>query len=81
MNDTIETPLDEAIRVAGSQTALAAQISERIERVVTQQNISWWVNRCSGKVPDYAVLAVEDATGVSRHRLRADVFGAEPKAA
>lgn len=51
----------------GSQKAIAQALG------VTQGAISQWK-----QVPADRVLAVEAATGVSRHVLRPDVFGAEP---
>ena len=63
--------LEEAIAAAGGQTALGRAIGK------TQGHVSKWVlrKRCAPE----CVLAIEAATGVSRHRLRADVFGAEPE--
>jgi DNA-binding transcriptional regulator YdaS (Cro superfamily) len=61
------TPLEQAIAAAGSVPQLAARINRK-------PNVVWnWLKR--GKVAAGAVLDVEAATGVSRHALRADVFG------
>lgn len=70
--DTI--PLKTAVTRAGSQKALA----DLIDR--SQQVISKWL-RQGGKVPAEAALKIEAATGVSRHALRPDIFGATPKRA
>jgi DNA-binding transcriptional regulator YdaS (Cro superfamily) len=56
--------LKDAIKAAGGVTALAREID------VTSQAVSQW-----DKVPANRVLAVEKATGVSRQRLRPDLFG------
>jgi hypothetical protein len=70
--------LEAAIRAAGSQGAFAARIT-RPGRVIKQQNVSWWLKESGGKVPDYAVLPIEEEFQVSRHLLRPDIFGAPPK--
>ncbi len=44
---------------------------------VTPQAVSQWVNG-SRPVPPKHALAIEAATGVSRHELRPDVFGPAP---
>lgn len=76
MSDSSSKPihieaLEEAIRrCGGSQTELARRIGK------TQGHVSTWLGR--GKCAADAVLKIEAATGVSRHRLRPDVFGFEP---
>jgi len=60
--------LEEAVKRAGSQANLAKAIGK------TQGHITVWLNR-SKRAPADAVLAIESATGVSRHELRPDVFG------
>ncbi|MFB8927102.1 transcriptional regulator [Xanthomonas arboricola pv. juglandis] len=64
------TALDRAIEAAGSQLALAKALG------IKSPSISGWYDR--GKVPVERVLAIETATGVSRHDLRPDVFGPSP---
>lgn len=66
------TPLEIAIHRAGSQTALARLIGAK------QQNVWDWVNKNNNKASPSYVLAIEDATGVSRHDLRPDIFGPHP---
>ncbi|WP_080951700.1 transcriptional regulator [Xanthomonas citri] len=44
---------------------------------VTPQAVNQWVTS-SRSVPPRHVLAIETATGVSRHDLRPDVFGPAP---
>lgn len=56
-----------AIDAAGSVTALARAIN------TTPQRVANW--RTRGRVPADMVLAIESATGISRHEIRADVFG------
>ncbi len=65
------TPLDRAIEAAGSQLALAKALGIR------SPSISGWYDR--KKIPVERVIAIEKATGVSRHELRPDVFGPAPK--
>jgi DNA-binding transcriptional regulator YdaS (Cro superfamily) len=61
-----KTPLDKAADIAGGTVALALAVG------VPHYNVSKW--RKTG-VPAKHVLRVEQATGVSRHDLRPDVFG------
>jgi Uma2 family endonuclease len=58
--------LRKAVEVAGGQTALARQIGK------TQGHISKWLQR--DFIPPEAVLAIERATGISRHALRPDLY-------
>ncbi|WP_088100297.1 Cro/CI family transcriptional regulator [Xanthomonas retroflexus] len=67
--DTIP-PIDRAIRAAGTQQRLAEILGIR------SASISEWKVR--GAVPAYRCIAIELATGVSRHELRPDVFGPAP---
>ena len=63
--------LADAITAKGSQQALASAIGRR------QSTVWTWLNR-DGKCAADAALDIERVTGVSRHRLRADVFGPPP---
>ncbi len=54
---------------AGGPVALAAALSASGERI-SSQAVSKWV-----RVPAERVLEVERLSGISRHRLRPDVFG------
>lgn len=65
----MKTPLEQAIEAAGGQVALGRAIG------VSQQRIWWWLNKGAAKIPAEFVLAIEAATGMSRHDLRPDVFG------
>ncbi len=67
-----KSPLQRAIDAAGSQAAL----SERIG--ASQQLISYWVKKATRGVPAEYVVAIEQATGVSRHDLRPDIYGPAP---
>lgn len=58
--------LKTAIDIAGGQTALAEQIGK------TQGHISKWLER--EYIPAESVLDIEQATGVSRHILRPDLY-------
>lgn len=66
----LDSELAKAVREAGSQSAFGRLIGRR------QSTVREWLK--SGKVPGEAVLAVEAATGISRHRLRPDVYGPAP---
>lgn len=63
----------EAIRRAGSQTALARALG------ITQAAVSRWVVR-QMILPAEHVLAVELATGISRHALRPDIYPIDDRA-
>lgn len=59
--------LTRAIESAGGVSKLASSIG------ANQNVVSNWKKR--GKVPAQQCIAVESATGISRHELRPDVFG------
>ena len=61
-------PLNRAISIAGSQSALARQIN------VKQAHIWYWLK--TGRVPAEYALAIEAATGgrVSCQELRPDIY-------
>lgn len=61
--------LDEAIRRVGGVRAMARALGN-----ISVQAVSNW-RAC----PPTRVLDVERVSGVSRHRLRPDVFGPTPK--
>lgn len=62
--------LDRAVQSAGSQQALAHLLG------IKPPSVSGWYDRC--RVPAERCIAIELATGVSRHQLRPDVFGPDP---
>lgn len=62
--------LERAVELAGSQAKLAAAIG------VSQPSIWKMVNQAKRASVDY-VLAIEAATGVSRHDLRPDIYPRE----
>lgn len=62
--------LQKAVSIAGSQSALADAIGTR------QARVSEWINEAKLGAGAQFVIAIETATGVSRHLLRPDVFGA-----
>jgi DNA-binding transcriptional regulator YdaS (Cro superfamily) len=64
-----EAALTEAIRRAGGIRALARALGN-----ISPQSVSTW-----GVTPAVRVLEVERVTGVSRYKLRPDVFGPEPR--
>lgn len=55
-----------AVRKAGSQSAFGRLIGKR------QSTVAQWLK--AGRLPPEHVLAVEEATGVSRHDLRPDIY-------
>ena len=62
--------LTSAVEAAGSQSALARVVG------VSSTAVWKWV-QSSKRVPPEYVLAVEAATGVSRHDLRPDIYPRE----
>lgn len=48
---------------------------------VTQPTVWGWINKGRGLLPAEYVLAVEEATGVSRHELRPDIYPTTERAA
>ena len=66
--------LQRAVAIAGGQVALAKAIG------LKQGHIWWWLNKTKQASPGY-VLAIEEATGVSKHDLRPDIFGPDPNRA
>jgi DNA-binding transcriptional regulator YdaS (Cro superfamily) len=69
MHDSTKA-LEEAIRIAGSQSALARLVG------VKQAHVWNWLYR-DKRVPAEYVLLIEKATGVSRHLLRPDIYPIE----
>lgn len=65
--------LIEAIEKAGGQSQLAEALN------ISQGHIAMWVHRNKKAPPAEHVLKIEEVTGVSRHKLRPDVFGKEKK--
>lgn len=59
----------EHVQAANGLSALAKRVGVRY------QAVQHWLR--SGRVPAARVIAVEAATGVSRHRLRPDLYPAE----
>lgn len=57
--------IERAVEVAGGQQALADKCG------VKYQAVQKWLR---DRVPAERVLAIEDATGVSRHELRPDIY-------
>ena len=65
------TPLETAIEKAGGQAALGRAIA------VPQPLVWYWLHQAK-HVPAEHCAAIEEATGVSRHDLRPDIFGETP---
>ncbi|BCH33237.1 hypothetical protein MesoLjLc_51670 [Mesorhizobium sp. L-8-10] len=69
--DKLLQALNEAKKAIGGNTGLARALNRLGNKpTITSQAISQWK-----KVPDKRALDVEKVTGVSRHRLRPDVYG------
>ncbi len=64
-------PLQTAIDIAGSQSALSRLTG------VPQPTLSRWLHRYGGRVSAEAAVAIERATGVSRQELRPDLWSEE----
>lgn len=60
------SPIERAVTIAGSQSELARRIGS------TQGSVWRWVK--GTPVAPESVLAIEAATGVSRHDLRPDLY-------
>lgn len=74
IESTIDTPLAEAVRRVGSQSAFGRLIGKR------QSTVHEWLRDCR-PLPAEHVLAVEAATGISRHELRPDIYPPESRTA
>lgn len=59
-----------AVKVTGSQAAMARLLG------VAQPSVWRWLH--GQELPAEHVLAVETATGISRHELRPDIYPIEP---
>ncbi len=64
--ENIETPLALAIRIAGGQSAFGRIFDKR------QSSVREWLLR--NELPAELVILAEEATGVSRHDLRPDIY-------
>ena len=67
--------LSKAIEIAGRQAALEAKIG------VSQAHVSYWACKSKKGVPSEHVMAIEAATGISRHELRPDIYPVPSEAA
>lgn len=67
-------PVDAAIEFLGGPSKASAALGIKNPSVV----MNW---KARGQVPADKVLFVEELTGISRHKLRPDIFGAGPDAA
>lgn len=71
VESTSVVALAEAVAAVGSQSAMARLLN------VSQTAVWKWIN--GGKcLPAEHVLKVEQATGISRHELRPDLYPLEP---
>lgn len=67
---SIATPLAEAVRRTGSQSAFARLVGRN------QSTVYDWLNEGKALPAEY-VLTVERETGVSKHDLRPDLYPAD----
>lgn len=72
--DTATSPVDRVIEKLGGLTKTATALGIDNPSVIA----NW---RTRGAIPPNKVLDVEAATGISRHELRADIFGPPEQAA
>tara|TARA_A100001201_G_scaffold143757_1_gene147276 strand:+ start:21902 stop:22117 length:216 start_codon:yes stop_codon:yes gene_type:complete len=63
-----QTAFEKAVAHCGSKRQLALGLG------IKPQSITDW----NGQVPVTRVLAVEKLTGISRHEIRPDIYGAAP---
>ena len=68
---SLDTPLAESVRKVGSQSAFARLVGK-------SQASVYGLLRDGKQLWPETVLTVEAKTGVSRYRLRPDIYGAEP---
>lgn len=66
----VTNALSRAVLLAGGQKPLADAIG------TTQSQIWYWLNRSKRGVPAEVASKIETVTGVPRHELRPDIFGA-----
>lgn len=66
----------EAVGAAKGQSALSRSLSEQGYKI--SQQLLWHHLRVKRRCPAELVLPVEALSGVSRYRLRPDVFGTGP---
>jgi len=67
--NTASSTIQKAIDAAGNSFALGDMLG------VSASKVRMWKSRCS--VPPQYVIAIEKATGVSRHELRPDIYPKE----
>lgn len=65
--------LERAIKQTGGQAALARRLAVLTGKPIRQGHVWAWLNR-THRVPAEIVLQVEQASGVSRHDLRPDIY-------
>jgi DNA-binding transcriptional regulator YdaS (Cro superfamily) len=65
--------LQEAIDIAGGQSELARKLSSAANGLIKQQQVWNWLHR-EKKPPSKHVVFIETLTGISRERLRPDIF-------
>lgn len=63
----------EAIDCVGGQSELARKLTANSDRLVRQQHIWNWLNREKRPPVKFSII-IEDVTGVTKERLRPDVF-------
>ncbi|KEY58471.1 YdaS family helix-turn-helix protein [Serratia sp. DD3] len=68
-----QTALQEAIRIAGGQSELARKLSSDDSGPVKQQQVWNWLHREKKPPVKHAVL-IEKLTGISKEKLRPDIF-------
>jgi len=72
--DDMAVVMREAVAIAGGPAKLAPNLIGRDGRPLSRQAVEQWA-----VVPPRHVLRVEELTGISRHVLRPDIYGPEPR--
>ena len=70
LQDDIDSPLAKAVRIVGTQ----AKFGELVGKA--QSRVNHWLKH-NIPLPAESVIAVEKATGISRHDLRPDIYPRE----
>lgn len=85
-NMTPKEALQKAVDLYDNQTTFAAALTEAlkargVDRLISQQNVSYWLRSPSG-LPSIYCIDVEELPRINftltKHMLRPDVFGEKP---
>ena len=65
--------LQKAVHKAGSQGKLASALSKELRRKIYQSHVQGWLASWKGVPAEYCA-AIEKVTGISRKKLRPDIY-------